>query len=237
MIQKIGMKIIFLNTWNGKMREGIADFLREQSADTDMFCLQEAYDGMREMCHEILSDFTELTAYKFVVADDDFPMATYVRKGIEILSSETVFDGVMDCGLGICMHVRSGNVEAHICNVHGLSKPGNKLDNPDRLKQSRGLIDFFRDKNGSKIIGGDFNLFPDTESIRMFSEYGYRNLIAEYEIKTTRNRLAWEMYPDSKQLFSDYVFVSSDTDVTRFEVPDNEIADHLPLVLEIGEAS
>ena len=72
MIQKIGMKIIFLNTWNGKMREGIADFLREQSADTDMFCLQEAYDGMREICHEILSDFTELTAYKFVVADDDF---------------------------------------------------------------------------------------------------------------------------------------------------------------------
>ncbi len=168
MIQKIGMKIIFLNTWNGKMREGIADFLREQSADTDMFCLQEAYDGMREICHEILSDFTELTAYKFVVADDDFPMATYVRKGIEILSSETVFDGVMDCGLGICMHVRSGNVEAHICNVHGLSKPGNKLDNPDRLKQSRGLIDFFGTKTDQKSSGAISTCFPTRKASGCF---------------------------------------------------------------------
>ncbi len=31
---------------------------------------------------------------------------------------------------------------------------------------------------------------------------------------------------------SDYVFVSPETDVMHFEVPDIEASDHLPLILE-----
>jgi endonuclease/exonuclease/phosphatase family metal-dependent hydrolase len=68
----------------------------------------------------------------------------------------------------------------------------------------------------------------------MFEENGYRDLIKEYKISTTRNRLAWEMYPDNKQLFSDYVFLSPGITINNFSVPDNEISDHLPMILEVS---
>ena len=83
------------------------------------------------------------------------------------------------------------------------------------------------------MIGGDFNLAPETKSIAMLTENGYRDLIKDFKIRTTRNRLAWEMYPESKQYFSDYVFASPEVKVKEFTVPENEISDHLPLILDI----
>jgi exonuclease III len=227
------MKIVFLNTWNGKIRDGITEFIKEHSRNTDVFCFQEVYPEMRFFCKEILPDYAEFYAYKFVVKDDDFPQATYVNKKINNISSSILFDRQLDCGLGVNVIFSLGNNNVHICNFHGLSKPGNKLDNSNRLKQSKYLIDFFRDKDGQKIIGGDFNLLPDTKSIQIFKENGYRDLIKDFNIKTTRNRLSWEMYPDNPQYHSDYVFLSPEVKIKKFSVPDVEISDHLPLILEI----
>ena len=66
-------------------------------------------------------------------------------------------------------------------------------------------------------------------------------LILENKIKTTRNFHAWrqakEMVADGyrfygEQKFADYVFVSKDVKVKNFEVPNIEISDHLPLILD-----
>ena len=69
-------------------------------------------------------------------------------------------------------------------------RPGHKLDTPVRLRQSKLILDFLKDKVGSKIIGGDFNLLPETRSVEMFEKAGYRNLIKEFGIKNTRNKFA-----------------------------------------------
>jgi endonuclease/exonuclease/phosphatase family metal-dependent hydrolase len=84
-----------------------------------------------------------------------------------------------------------------------------------------------------KIIGGDFNLLPETKSAQMFEENDYRSLIKEFRIRTTRNRLAWELYPNDKQYYADYVFVSPGVNVKEFSVPENEISDHLALILRV----
>lgn len=228
------MKIVFLNTWNGKIREKVSDFIKKQSLDTDIFCFQEAYDSMRHLAKEILPDYNELSAYKFVIEDDDFPQATYTKKNIEVLSSGTILEDQKGTGLGIFQEIKVGENKIFVTNFHGISKPGDKLDNPERILQSESLINFWKEKPGMKIIGGDFNLFPETESIKMFEKNGYKDLIKDYKIPTTRNKLAWEMYPDNPQLFSDYVFVSPGIEVKSFSVIENEISDHLPLILEIG---
>ncbi len=228
------MKIIFLNVWNGKIQEGITKFIKEQSQDTDIFCFQEAYDEFKELFRDVFTNHKKISAYKFVVKDDDFPQATYVGKNINILSSEILFEGQKDCGLGIYLRVEFNNkYPVHICNFHGLSKPGDKLDNLNRLNQSQKLIDFFKEKKGLKIIGGDFNLLPETKSLRMFEENGYRDLIKEFKVLSTRNHFAWDMYPDNPQYYSDYVFVSPNVKVKEFSVPDIEISDHLPMILEM----
>ena len=54
------MKIIFLNTWNGRIRNDIAAYLKLQALTTDAFCFQEAYDDMKTLCAEVLSDYSEL---------------------------------------------------------------------------------------------------------------------------------------------------------------------------------
>jgi hypothetical protein len=227
------MKIVFLNTWNGKIKEEICEFIKTQAKDADVFCFQEVYDDMRILAKDILPEYEEFYAYK-KIDSDDFPQATYVNKKIKVIDNETILGEQMGCGLGINVEIPLGSGSVHICNFHGRYKPGDKLDSAERLEQSQGLIEFFKDKKGLKIIGGDFNLFPDTRSIKMFEENGYRDLIKEYKISTTRNRLAWEMYPDNKQLFSDYVFLSPGITINNFSVPDNEISDHLPMILEVS---
>jgi endonuclease/exonuclease/phosphatase family metal-dependent hydrolase len=131
------------------------------------------------------------------------------------------------------IEAQQGDQSVFICNFHGMSRPVNKLDDPNRLLQSKALINFFKDK-GRVVIGGDFNIFPETESIAMFEEGGYRDLIKEFDIKTTRNQVAWDMYPDNKQYYSDYVFISPLIELRKFTVPENKISDHLPLEIEVG---
>lgn len=120
-----------------------------------------------------------------------------------------------------------------IANVHGVAHPGNKLDTDVRLEQSRRIAEFLAGETGEKILGGDFNLMPETESIRMIERSGMKNLIAEYGITTTRSRLSYAQYPeDRRQYFADFIFVSPGVRLTRFAVPEMEISDHLPLVIE-----
>ena len=86
-----------------------------------------------------------------------------------------------------------------------------------------------RDKS-AKILCGDFNLMPETESIKMLGE-AMRDLIKDYKITNTRNEISWKTY-NNKQYFADFTFVSKDINVLNFEVPYNEVSDHLPMILE-----
>jgi len=229
------MKIIFLNVWNAKMEKEISAFLKEQAADTDLFCFQEVGGRARKLFEKILPDH-RLAAAARKLADlrDGFAQATYAAKSLETGDPEVIFGQRRPrCGLALCTPVRYAGGSLDAVNLHGLAQPGAKLDDPDRLRQSRGLVDFLAKRPGPKIIGGDFNLMPETESLRMFAANGYRDLIADFKIATTRNRLAWDKYPGSKQYFSDYVFVSPEFRARSFMVPDVEISDHLPLIVDI----
>jgi endonuclease/exonuclease/phosphatase (EEP) superfamily protein YafD len=227
------MRILFLNTWNGS-QPGFQDYIASEASHTHIFCFQEAYKEMRENCADLLSGYTESTGYKELTSSDNFPRATYIREDLDIKGWEYVLPEMDGVGLGIYTEVISEGVTFHICNFHGKAYPGDKLDDPQRLAQSDGILDFFSSIEGPKIIGGDFNLEMETESVKKFEGVGYRNLIREYQVRTTRNRLVWEKYPDTPQYHSDYVFVSPDVRVKEFFVPEVLVSDHQPLVLEVG---
>lgn len=127
-----------------------------------------------------------------------------------------------------------------ICNTHGTAWPINKLDSDERLEQSKKIIDFLNSQSGEKIITGDFNLFPETKSIKMFEESNFHNLIKDYNIKSTRGTLVKQLHPEYAdtpagfQEFADYTFVSSGIKPNNYFVPDLPISDHLPLILEFS---
>ncbi len=128
------------------------------------------------------------------------------------------------------MHFSVGEKRFVICNFHGMAYPGDKKDNPERLLQSQMIKNFLMREDGAKILCGDFNLLPDTQSIKMFED-NMINLIAKYKIERTRSKLTEWWGKEGFQSFADYMFVSPDVNVVKFSVPDVNVSDHLPMAL------
>jgi endonuclease/exonuclease/phosphatase family metal-dependent hydrolase len=225
------MKLIFLNTWKGQAGEHFVDFVRAHAPHADMLLLQEASDEVVRVCREAVPTY-QMQSARRKLGDGEIQQTTFSAPHARILSSEVLFHDRTDVGLGLYVEVEVGDATLHVFNFHGAAQPGDKLDCPERVFASKRIIEFMSTKKGPKVIGGDFNLLPETESVRMFEEAGYTNLIKAHNIPTTRNRLSLDLY-EVKQYFADYVFTSSEIRILSFEVPYNEASDHLPLILEI----
>lgn len=231
------MRIIFLNAYHLGLREALERFVTDEAARTDAFCFQEAREGAH-IAGESLGDVFQLfTAEETVAEARPYSLATYVRQSIEVIESHPVSHADTTTGLGLLTRIRVNGRELSILNVHGnphaIEPQDTKTDSSARLRQSDDFLEAVA-MTGPDIIGGDFNLLPDTESLEIFRRAGYRDLIREHAIATTRNHLAWDRFPEGERyLFSDYVFVSPELAVKSFTVPDIEVSDHLPLILEI----
>jgi hypothetical protein len=230
------MRIIFLNSWFGKTGKPFFDFIKVESSKTDIFCFMEFDPELFIKTSKILKNYDgyfekgmELITLKVIDS-----MAIFTRKGIEVLDSGrlNIYKNTnKDTGFASYITFNHGGKIINLLNVHGKAHPGHKNDIPARLKQSENIINLFSDKKGPKIIGGDFNLNPDTKSVKMFESAGYKNLIKDFNIKNTRNKLSWKQHRNHQQ-FADYCFVSPEVKVKSFEVPYMEISDHLPMFLD-----
>jgi len=115
-----------------------------------------------------------------------------------------------------------------VINFHGLWNGKGKTDSEERLDQSRKIIDFICGLSGEVILCGDFNLLPNTESIKIIENAGFRNLISDYGITSTRT----SFYKKSDK-FADYIFVNENVVVKDFKALSEEVSDHSPLCIEI----
>ena len=225
---------MFLNAWQATTGEVLWNYIKEQKETCEVFCFMEAGQEFRGKCREILPDYIQISAEKSIIDEDGMFQATYVKSDYKILNSEPILGIDPNIGLGLYTQIVNNDKVWNIASIHGVARPGEKSDNPKRLEQSNGIIEYMSKIEEAKIIGGDFNLDKNTESVKMFEKNGYRNLIEEYKIEMTRNHLAWDVW-HNVQLWADFLFVSLDVKVKSFEVPKNEVSDHLPLIVEIEE--
>lgn len=119
-----------------------------------------------------------------------------------------------------------------IGNLHGLWQYEGKGDTPERLEQSKVLKNFFSNYPVKKMLCGDFNLRPETESIAILNK-DLKNLIKDFGITSTRN----SFYEDAgkyKDFISDYVFASRDVNIIDFKTINNSVSDHLPVMVEFS---
>ncbi|MBI4157561.1 hypothetical protein HY502_01820 [Candidatus Woesebacteria bacterium] len=235
------MRAIFLNCWYSKAGESFWQFLEENSSTVDIFCFQEVSPEMFSKMSVIFEEYNGFfeSAGWFEYFKLESGQAIFVKKNFKVLSSgKTLVFRKTENDRGFLMYAdleKEGKVFS-IGNIHGKWSPGNKLDSPIRIKQSQKVIGLFKKKNLVNIVGGDFNLMPETESVGMFTKEGYRNLIKEFKIGSTRNELTWASKKNDpgfvKQYFSDYIFTSPGVKVTDFSVPKIQVSDHLPLILD-----
>ena len=166
-----------------------------------------------------------------------FGLATFIRKSIQIdslgdffvLGKLGDFTGKPESRPRNVQYVRFSQNGIHytICNFHGHWKPHtNKEDLPERIEQSQKIVEFLKPEKSKKILCGDFNLAPHTQSIRILED-GMRNLVKEYGITSTRSH-----YYTKDGKFADYILVSPEVEVKDFKVLPDVVSDHLPLYLE-----
>jgi len=187
--------------------------------------------------------FTNYDLLTKVDFDTAFGEVTYVKKSIKVVSEGTVFTYRNFDEKKLLYHddfgeywdlprnfhyviIRENGKEFLIANLHGFWKPGAKIDTKESLEQSNKILEFIKSFNGSKIICGDFNLAPNTRSINKLEEE-LVNLITEYSIYNTRSK-----FYTRNEKFADYIFVSPDVKVKKFEVLDKHVSDHLPLFID-----
>ena len=115
-----------------------------------------------------------------------------------------------------------------VINFHGLWNGKGKADTEDRIQQSKNILEFTSKLAGEYILCGDFNLLPDTESVRLFEAAGLRNLIKEYGISSTRTS-----FYTKPEKYADYAFVTKGISVKDFQVLSDEVSDHAPLLIDV----
>ncbi len=232
MIKLPAMKIVFLNIMFLKLEKKLLDFINQQKKDTDIFCFQESSDRFEKITQSVLSEYNKTALHKNLSENENYSLSTFVNKKYKNRLRQILFETDKKIGMATFVEIDSKN-KLLVGNVHGVWRPGNKLDTPQREKQSQQIIKTLNRFRGLKIVGGDFNLLPDTNSIKMFERSGFVNLIKQYKIKTTRNNLAWKNHAGNRQYFADYVFVEPKVKVFNFKVVNNQISDHLPMIVEI----
>ena len=118
------------------------------------------------------------------------------------------------------------NKKIKIIDVHGiwnLTRMGDKRT----IAQSEFIIAELLKDEMPTIVAGDFNLLPESPSIKMLEQY-LTNLSVKYKLQTTRPKSD----DDKKCMVVDYIFVTNDIKVKDFMVVDTDVSDHLSLVLD-----
>lgn len=114
-----------------------------------------------------------------------------------------------------------------VLNYHGIWTK-EKIGNKETLAACQKINELAIEVDFPSIIVGDFNLFPDTESMKVFKDF--TSLVDQHNIQTTRpksNELS-----HLKRNVVDYIFVSKGVKINSFEVLDTDVSDHLPLILD-----
>ncbi len=119
-----------------------------------------------------------------------------------------------------------------ITHMHGLRHPNGKMDTPERAQQARKLLALSRQlsqPDDLSVICGDFNVEPDSETLRILTEAGFSELVTARGFESTRTS-----HYRKPGRFADYMLINPQEAVRGFDVVHvPEVSDHCPLVLEL----
>jgi endonuclease/exonuclease/phosphatase family metal-dependent hydrolase len=242
------MKLITLNIWGGYLRNPLLRFIHDHR-DVDLFCLQELYDNAHrpltdtktELSLNIFSDLSKLLPNHQAIfrpaVNNVYGLGAFVKKSIDIIDEGeiTIHEKQHYPGVGLnhdrnlqwlmCCHDKK---KFSVLNVHGLWNGQGKKDTPERLMQSQRIRHLMDTINYPKILCGDFNLRPETQSMHLLNT-GMVNLITTHGIRSTRTRFYTKEEP-----FADYILTSPEIDVNDFSVLPDEVSDHAALFLDFN---
>ncbi len=218
---------------------------------TDIFCLQEVWEGGHEHkdiwgpnvdpalfthLNEILPGFVSFFKPHYW---NFFGLAIFIKKNIKILEEGDIFvfkdredmfhdDNAVNHARNLeYITIETPKGVRTIANFHGLWNGISKEDTEERFSQAENIVRFLAGIKVPHVLCGDFNLLPDSESLKMIQGSHMRNLIKEFGITSTRA----SVYKKPGK-FADYILVSEGINVKDFKVLPDEVSDHLAMQLD-----
>ncbi len=240
------MKIMSLNVWQGRLERVLLKHL--ETLNLDFACMQEAidYDGFSlglVSSYQKIGDslrldqqfFSPLLATKLGNKQMTFGNATYSR--LPFSQTSTVFTrgehtddfdfDTDDYNIRAFQHalIEVGDKKLNILNHHGHHIDSHKLGDEETARQVTQIAGYIKQLDGAVILCGDFNLAPESESIKLLDSF-LHNLPVERSLETTRSRLTY------KNEVCDYIFVNDEIHVNDFSMDETIISDHNALILD-----
>jgi hypothetical protein len=173
-----------------------------------------------------------------------FGLASFVHKSLPLVGQVQGFvhkgyspDGYGDHprsrnAHGVRIYDDSANRFVSVTHMHGLRDLRGKMDTPERRAQVDrllGLSQQLAQPEDLIVLCGDFNVEPESETLRVLAQAGMVELVTGRGFTSTRNSL----YPKPMR-FADYMLINDEAAVRGFDVVhDPEVSDHCPLVLSL----
>lgn len=175
------------------------------------------FGGMAEQGNEIIS------RYPIIEASNHF-----FHKNYQIFIDTTDFRKTDHARAVVVAIVEINNQKLRLLNIHGIWNEG-KIGDERTIKECEYLLSLIEDNTIPTIIVGDFNLDPQSKSIKILNKK-LTNLIEKYNIKSTRPTVKDGL--DVGNCIDDYIFVNDKIKVNNFEVKQTDASDHYPLILD-----
>lgn len=250
------LKVLSLNLYEGKLIENAINFIQQE--DPDIFCLQEVFNGRAtnlskgyrslELLKTAFPNFHYYFSPELLCITDEgkIDIGNVIFSRFSITEKSTHFFNIpygeypKDApngdwskdphNLQHC-EVKILGDTLNIFNAHGVwGFDGD--DNPDRLFMSRVIVNQIKDRK-KIILVGDFNVKPNTETIRNIEKH-VTSLFNE-ALTTSFNLVHKNLVksPGYATAVVDMFFVSQDIQIVNKKVPANDVSDHLPLICEL----
>lgn len=242
------MKLITLNVWQGRLERVLLKHL--ETFDVDFACTQEtvSYEGQsgglvssyQRIGNSLKLDqqfFSPLTSMPLGNKNISFGNAIY--SNVPFAETSNIFTrgsykedfdfNVDDYNVRAFQYalVELDNKKLNILNYHGHHIDAHKLGDKETLRQVVQIADYIKGLDGAVILCGDFNLEPESESIKYLDSF-MNNLSVKYSLKTTRSSLTY------KNEVCDYIFINDDIVVNDFTMDETIISDHNALILDFN---
>lgn len=171
-------------------------------------------------------------------------LATFVHRSLPVVGQTQGFvhkdyspDGFGDHprsrnAHGVRVYDDASNRFISVTHMHGLRDLNGKMDTPERAEQARRLLalsDQVSRAGDLRIICGDFNIGPESQTLKTLAVAGFSELVTGRGFSGTRTS-----HYTKPGKFADYMLIDSEEAVRGFDViRDPEVSDHCPLLLEI----
>lgn len=246
------MKLIQLNIWQGRIIRHVTRFLEEEKPD--IVCLQEVCSAPDPV--PSWDCFSSLEALQKALPDMHWffaPLYSFEARGRKVTAGNAIGSR------SPIRHQQIGFTHGHytedgdgIPNTRNFQMCQLELGNGKFLsvinhhaywdKHPAGTADSVRCMQIVKdaalrmpqplLLCGDMNVWPQSETMQIFKD-SFTNLTETHGIKTTLPQIGAALDRDN-MVACDHVLVSSGVTVQAFQVSEQIVSDHKPLVLTFG---